>query len=461
MLPNKGLSIVVLAAGQGTRMKSSLAKVLHQIGGRSMLSHVLEKAKILNPSQILVVYGHAGEQLKAQYSNESIVWVSQVEQKGTGDAVAKAMPFIPLDHRVLILYGDVPLISTETLRNLVDYTPSEGIGIVTARLSDPTGLGRIVRDKQGHVQRIVEEKDASEEERAIKEINSGIAFFEAEQLRWWLPKLSYHNVQKELYLTDLIKIAVEANCSIYTTSPKNIEEVMGVNDRFQQAQVERVYQRQQADYYMHQGVEISDPNRFDVRGELHVQSDVFIDVSVIFQGKNILHKGARIGAHCVLINSEVGEGVVILPYSYLENAKINHRAVVGPFARLRPGSKIGQEAHIGTFVEIKNSIVGEKTKINHLSYIGDATIGKEVNIGAGTITCNYDGANKYQTIIEDKVHIGSDSQLIAPIHIGKGATIAAGSTLTKDAPAEKLTLTHQLTQRSQDWQRPIKINKEK
>lgn len=461
MLPNKGLSIVVLAAGQGTRMKSSLAKVLHQIGGRPMLSHVLDKAKTLDPSQILVVYGHAGEQLKAQYSNENIVWVSQAEQKGTGDAVAKAMPFIPPDHRVLVLYGDVPLISTETLRDLVEHTPSEGVGIVTAKLSDPTGLGRIVRDEQGCVRHIVEEKDANEEERAIKETNSGIALFEAKQLERWLPKLCHNNAQKELYLTDLTKIAVDENCFIFTCSPKNIEEVVGVNDRCQQVQVERVYQRQQAEHYMRQGVEISDPNRFDVRGELAVENDVFIDVNVIFQGKNTLHKGARIGAHCVLINSEVGEEVTILPYSYLENAKVSHGAVVGPFARLRPGTEIGQKAHIGSFVEIKNSMVGEKTKINHLSYIGDATIGKEVNIGAGTITCNYDGANKYQTIIEDDVHIGSDSQLIAPIHIGKGATIAAGSTLTKDAPAEKLTLTHQLEQRSQSWSRPVKPDDKK
>lgn len=442
-------------------MRSSLAKVLHQIGGRPMLSHVLDKAKSLNPSQILVVYGHAGEQLRTQYSDENIVWVSQPLQKGTGDAVAKAVPFIPLDHRVLVLYGDVPLISAETLQNLVEHTPRKGVGIVTAKLPDPTGLGRIVRDKQGRVQCIIEEKDATEDERAIKEINSGIAIFEAEQLTHWLPNLRHNNAQGELYLTDLTKIAVGENCPIYTCSPKKIDEVAGVNDRCQQAQVERDYQRQQAEHYMREGVQIVDPDRFDVRGELHAEGDVFIDVNVIFQGENTLRKGARIGAYCVLINTEVGEGVTILPYSYLENVKISKGAIVGPFTRLRPGSEIGQEAHIGSFVEIKNTLVGEKTKINHLSYIGDAIIGKEVNIGAGAITCNYDGANKHQTIIDDNVHIGSDSQLIAPVHIGKGATLGAGSTLAKDAPAGKLTLTHQLEQRSQDWQRPVKSNDKK
>lgn len=451
----------MLAAGQGTRMKSSLAKVLHPIGGRPMLSHVLSTAKTLHPAQILVVYGHAGEQLRAQYSNENIVWVAQPEQRGTGDAVAKALPFIPLDHRVLVLYGDVPLISAETLCDVVEHIPHGGVGLVTAKLPDPTGLGRIIRDKQGHVQCIIEEKDATPEERAIKEINSGIAVFEADQLARWLPKLSHHNAQGELYLTDLTKIAVAENCPIYTCSPKNIEEVAGVNDRCQQSQVERMYQRQRAEYYMRQGVEISDPNRFDVRGELLIEGNVFIDVNVIFEGKNTLNSGVRIGPHCVLINCEIGEGVTILAHSYLENAKVSNQATIGPFTRLRPGSKIEQDAHIGTFVEIKNSVVGERSKINHLSYIGDATIGKDVNIGAGTITCNYDGANKHQTIIEDNVHIGSDSQLVAPVHIGKGATLGAGSTLTKDAPAGKLTLTHQLEQRSQDWPRPVKSDDKK
>ena len=461
MLQKRELSVVVLAAGQGTRMKSPLAKVLHRIGNIPMLSHVISKAKALSPSQILIVYGHAGDQLRAQYANENVIWVAQEKQRGTGDAVGKTLPFIPLDHRVLVLYGDVPLISVNTLENLIQNTPAEAVGILTAVVDDPSGLGRIVRDQNGQVKCIVEEKEANAKEQAIKEINSGIGLFEASQLAAWLPRLHNDNAQGEFYLTDVLEMAVKEKKAIFTCSPKRSEEVAGINDRAQQAQVERDYQRQLAEQYMAQGVEISDPQRFDVRGELTVGNNVFIDVNVLFEGKNTIQNEVRIGANCVLINCEVEEGAVILPFSHLENAKIGKNAMVGPFARVRPGTELADGAHVGTFVEIKNSFVGQRTKINHLSYIGDATIGKEVNIGAGTITCNYDGANKHQTIIEDRVHIGSDSQLVAPVRIKEGATLAAGSTLTKDAPADKLTLTHQLTHRSQDWQRPVKSEEKK
>jgi bifunctional UDP-N-acetylglucosamine pyrophosphorylase/glucosamine-1-phosphate N-acetyltransferase len=455
------LSVVILAAGQGKRMKSPLAKVLHEIGGKPMLSHVIAKAKALDPSQILIVYGHAGEQLISYYSNEKLVWVEQLEQKGTGDAVAKAMAKVPQDHRVLVLYGDVPLIDVKTLENLIHSTPSEGVGIVTASVDEPQGLGRIVRDQAGKVSCIVEEKDATEKERAIKEINSGIGLYEAAHLLKWLPALNNDNVQGEFYLTDVLESAVKEKKEVYTCSPRRAQEVAGINDRVQQAAVERDYQRQQCETLMQQGTQIADPNRVDIRGDLEVGKEVFIDVNVLFEGKNTLHQGVRIGANCVLINSEIEEGAQIMPFSHIENAKIGKGATVGPFARVRPGTVLSKDAHIGTFVEIKNSQVGERSKINHLSYIGDAQIGKDVNIGAGCITCNYDGANKHQTIIEDNVHIGSDTQLVAPVKVGQGATVGAGSTLTKDAPAEQLTLTHQLTPRSQDWQRPKKSEDKK
>jgi bifunctional UDP-N-acetylglucosamine pyrophosphorylase / glucosamine-1-phosphate N-acetyltransferase len=450
------LSIVVLAAGQGTRMRSPLPKVLHQIGGKPMLAHVIRQAKLLKPAQLLVVYGHGGELLKEAFSHEDITWVEQAKQRGTADAVSKAMPFIPASHRVLVLYGDVPLLSAKTLETLISGTPAGGVGIVTAKVAKPFGLGRIVRNAKGAVERIVEEKDASEVERAITEINSGIVLFDAKSLATWLPQVGNDNAQGEYYLTDVTALAAKEKAFIYTCSPSEEAEIAGVNSRLQQAELERLYQRMQAYKLLSEGVEISCPNRFDVRGELYAESEVYIDINTLFEGVNHLHRGCKIGANCILINCEIGEGAIILANSYLENAKVGKEAIVGPFARLRPGAILSESAHIGNFVEIKNSFVGIGTKINHLSYIGDAVVGNNVNIGAGTITCNYDGANKHQTIIEDDVHIGSDSQLVAPVRIGRGATIGAGSTLTKDAPADQLTLTHKLEHRSQHWQRPVK-----
>lgn len=429
-------------------MQSSLPKVLHRIGGKPMLQHVLDVAKKLSPMNLFVVYGHAGDQVKAHFNDPAITWIHQVKQCGTGDAVAQALPHIPEDHRVLILYGDVPLIQADTLMRLLKETSEEMLGLVTADVDEPFGLGRIIRDPQGKVKRIVEEKETTEQERQLKEVNSGIMVFGANALTKWLPKIHNRNVKGEFYLTDAIALAVEEGKIVHTVSPQSLCEIAGVNDRSQQAILERQYQRIQAEKYLAQGVEVSDPARVDIRGELLVDQEVQIDINTIFEGKNILHKGCRIGAHCILIDCEVGEGAEILPYSHLEGARVGQHARVGPFARLRPGTVLADFVHIGNFVEVKKSQIGETSKVNHLSYIGDAKIGQGVNIGAGTITCNYDGMNKHETIIEDGVHIGSDTQLVAPIRIGKGATVGAGSTVTKDVPAHLLTLTHRLEQRS-------------
>ncbi len=450
------LSIVVLAAGQGTRMKSQLPKVLHTIGGKPMLAHVVATAKTLGPKQIVVVYGYGGQTLKAAFSDEAITWVEQTTQQGTGDAVAKALPVLPENHRVIILYGDVPLISAQTLRRLLNATPKSAVGVLTVNLQSPFGLGRIVRDENGAVKRIVEERDANDIERQIHEVNTGIFVVEAKHLNRWLPQLNNKNKQGEYYLTDIVQLAVNDNVPIVTVHPSVEHEVLGVNDRLQQVEAERHYQRFIATAFLKEGVLICDPLRFDLRGTLQAESDVKIDVNVVLEGDIILRKGVQIGPNCVLINCEIGEGTIVLANSHLDGVKIGSGAIVGPFARLRPGTVLADKVHIGNFVEIKNSFIGNASKINHLSYIGDTTMGQDVNIGAGTITCNYDGANKYQTIIEDEVHIGSDSQLIAPVRIRKGATIGAGSTVNKDAPEYQLTLTQQLNQRSKSWERPKK-----
>lgn len=449
------LSIVILAAGQGTRMHSSLPKVLHLIGGKPMLSHVVDTAKLLNPNQIIVVYGFGGKQLKESFYDAAVTWVEQPVQKGTADAVAKALPLIPNDHRVLILYGDVPLIQTKTLSLFLESTPHDALGLLTVHLNKPEGLGRIIREK-GSVTKIVEEKDASDAQRQIQEVNTGIFLVQANKLAALLAKVTPQNAQQEYYLTDIVHFAVEENTPVMTASPLTQEEVAGVNDKFQQAMVERHYQFQAAKQLLAKGVYVLDPHRFDLRGTLDAQSDVTIDVNVVLEGAVTLGKGSRVGPQCILKNCHIGDNVTIFANSYIEGATIENGAIIGPFARLRPGTVLSENAHIGNFVEIKNTTVGVGSKINHLSYIGDAKIGKNVNIGAGTITCNYDGANKHETIIEDDVHIGSDSQLIAPVRVGKGATLAAGSTLPKDAPAQQLTITHRLDIRSQDWARPTK-----
>jgi bifunctional UDP-N-acetylglucosamine pyrophosphorylase/glucosamine-1-phosphate N-acetyltransferase len=452
------LSIIILAAGQGTRMKSSIPKVLHSLGGYPLLGHVLSQAEALKPSQIIVVYGFEGQALMQSFPSNAITWVEQPQRLGTGDAVAKALPLISNENQVLILYGDVPLIQQDTLQNLMTKT-QDSLGILTANMGNPAGLGRIIRDKEGRVLSIVEEKDASSAQKTITEINTGIVFAKARALKAWIAKLTNHNAQKEYYLTDIVQFAVEDKVNVATHQPTDFTEIIGVNDKFQLAQLERHYQWQKAQQLLQKGATLADPNRFDLRGNIEFGQDVFIDVNVIFEGQNRLGDGCYIGPNCVLINCDLGDNVTVMANSHLEGATVGNHSRIGPFARLRPGAILADGAHIGNFVEIKNSLIGEGSKINHLSYIGDTMMGNKVNVGAGTITCNYDGANKHQTIIEDEVHIGSDTQLIAPIRVGKGATIGAGSTVNKDVPAYQLTLTQQLAPRSIDWQRPKKQHK--
>ncbi len=442
------LSIVVLAAGQGTRMKSSKPKVLHPIGGKPMLEHVLTTARSLNPAQIIIVYGYAGDAIKQAISAPDLIWVEQAKQRGTGDAVAKALPLIPESHRVLILYGDVPLITLQTLQRLLKATPSNTVGVLTLQTPHPTGLGRIVRDETGAVQRIVEEQDANDIERQIHEVNTGIYVLDAKQLKEWLPKLETNNKQGEFYLTDIVQLAANDNILVVTAPPSIVHEVLGVNDKIQQVAAERYYQRGMAEGLLREGVWICDPDRFDLRGSLICGNDVMIDVNVVFEGDNRLGANTRVGPNSVLIDCEIGEGVTILANCHLEGATVGDGCTIGPFARLRKGSQLASMVKIGNFVEIKNATIDKESKINHLSYIGDTTMGKKVNVGAGTITCNYDGVNKHRTIIEDGASIGANSQLIAPVTVGKGAVLGAGTTLNKDAPPKQLTLTHRLFHRS-------------
>ncbi len=452
------LNVVVLAAGQGTRMKSKQPKVLHKVAGKAMLERVIDSARILNPKQIVVVYGHQGDLLKAAFEDQALSFVEQTPQRGTADALMKAAPMLAQDERVLILYGDVPLISAQTLQHFIDKTPKDALGIMTVEVEDPTGLGRIIRDAQGNIIKIVEQKDASLQEQALREVNTGIYVVNTSHLNKWLPQIKNDNQQQEYYLTDIVALAAKDKIAIISHAPAQVEEILGVNDRIQLAQLERFYQHKIATDLMRQGVTLADPNRVEVRGTLSCEQDVSIDTNVIFEGQVSVKQGTSIGPQCILKNCQLGENVTILAHCYLEDVTIADNCTIGPFARLRPGTTLGNDVRIGNFVEIKNAQIASGTKINHLSYIGDAIVGKEVNIGAGTITCNYDGVNKHQTIIEDNVMIGSDTQLIAPIRVGAGATIGAGSTVNKDVPKEQLTLTHQLNQRSKKWERPKKVS---
>ena len=385
-------------------------------------------------------------------------WIEQKEQLGTGHALLQALPAINADDRVLVLYGDVPLISEEILKTLISTTPTNAIGMLTAQLANPTGYGRIKRDKQHNIVGIVEEKDATEKEKAITEINSGIYFVPANYLKKWLPELNNQNAQKEYYLTDIIACADKENIKVHAVSPRYTEEILGVNDRIQLAQLERFYQWQQAEKLMRQGVTLYDPMRLDVRGEVQVGRDVTIDVNVILEGRVVIGDECIIGPNVMLCNTELGARVEVRANSVIDGAEIATGCIIGPFARIRPGTVLATNTHVGNFVEIKNSIVGESSKINHLSYVGDSEVGKRVNIGAGTITCNYDGVNKHKTIIGDEAFIGSNTQLVAPVRIGEGATIGAGSTITEDAPAKQLTVARTRQQTIKDWQRPVKKN---
>ncbi|MGQ9860963.1 MAG: bifunctional UDP-N-acetylglucosamine diphosphorylase/glucosamine-1-phosphate N-acetyltransferase GlmU [Thiobacillaceae bacterium] len=450
------LDIVVLAAGRGTRMRSDLPKVLHPLAGRPLLAHVLAAADALAPERICVVYGHGGERLPTALGRTDLLWVRQEPQLGTGHAVQQALPHLNPEAVVLILYGDVPLTRPETLQEMVLIAREGAIALLTVRLDNPAGYGRIVRNGRGQVERIVEHKDANAEELAINEVNTGILCLPAGKLASWLARLTNDNAQGEYYLTDIIAMAASEGERILPCHPAADWEVLGVNSRQQLAELERVHQRNIASALMTQGVTLIDPARLDVRGELVCGRDVCIDVGCIFEGKVLLGDNVKVGAYCVLKDVEIAAGAEILPFCHIEGARIGERARVGPYSRLRPGTQLDEETHIGNFVEVKNSQVGFNSKINHLSYIGDAYVGRRVNIGAGTITCNYDGANKHRTVIEDEAFIGSDTQLVAPVTVGKGATLGAGTTLTRDAPAGELTLSRVRQTTITGWQRPKK-----
>jgi UDP-N-acetylglucosamine diphosphorylase/glucosamine-1-phosphate N-acetyltransferase len=454
------LNIVILAAGLGKRMQSDLPKVLHRIAGKPMLAHVLDQARALGPNRIIVVTGHGAEMVQAAFEGQSdIDFALQRPQQGTGHAVQQALPQLvggeDAGDATLVLYGDVPLVQSDTLRNLLNAR-GEGLALLTEMLADPTGYGRIVRNEAGDVVRIVEHKDASEAERDIKEVNTGILAAPTGKLREWLGRITNDNAQGEYYLTDIVALAVQDGVSVRAAQPAAAWETLGVNSRIQQAQLERAWQQEQARRLLEQGVTLADPARFDLRGELVCGRDVFIDVGCVFEGRVELADGVHVGPHCVLRNAVIGAGTRIDAYTHIDDAKVGGDARLGPYARLRPGADIGSSAHVGNFVEIKKSVLGEGSKANHLAYIGDAQVGARVNIGAGTITCNYDGVNKYQTIIEDDAFIGSDTQLVAPVRVGRGATLAAGTTLTRDAPAERLTISRVPQTTVEKWRRPQK-----
>lgn len=453
------LNVVILAAGKGTRMKSDLPKVLHPLAGRPLLEHVLAAAETLSPDRICVVYGHGGETLPQAIGRPELAWARQEPQLGTGHAVQQALPYLDPAAICLILYGDVPLTRPETLREMALIARQGAIALLTVRLRNPAGYGRIVRNARGQVERIVEHKDASPEELAIDEVNTGILCLPTAKLAGWLARLGNDNAQGEYYLTDVIGMAAAAGEQVIPCHPAAEWEVLGVNSRQQLAELERMHQRNVAEALMTAGVTLIDPARLDVRGKLECGRDVLIDVNCVFEGEVVLADGVKIGANCVLKNVQLGPGVQLQPFCHLDGAKVGGDARIGPFSRLRPGTELAEETHIGNFVEIKNSQVGFNSKINHLSYVGDATVGRKVNIGAGTITCNYDGANKHRTVIEDEAFIGSDTQLIAPVTVGRGATLGAGTTLTKDAPEGQLTLSRAKQLSVPGWQRPVKAAK--
>jgi len=436
-------------------MKSKLPKVLHPLAGRPLLDHVLQTARALTPERIVVVYGHGGEIVREVMGDEGVVWVEQREQLGTGHALQQALPQLEGLDQVLVLYGDVPLIRAGSLHRLIEGTES-ALGLLTVTLDDPAGYGRIVRDESGNVLRVVEEKDASEAEKGIVEINTGILLMAVDHLSRWLARLSPENAQGEYYLTDVIAMAVHEGIAIHVAQPADTVEAQGVNDRRQLALLERVLQRWQAEALMDDGVTLLDPDRFDLRGHLRTGMDVTLDVNVLIEGEVILGDNVRVGANTVLRNVQVADDVTILENCVIEDARIGPGSRIGPFSRLRPGTRLVGAAHVGNFVEIKNATIGQGSKVNHLSYLGDTHMGAGVNIGAGTITCNYDGAQKHQTIIGDDAFIGSNTALVAPVVVGDGATIGAGSVITRDAPEQRLTLARARQVTVEGWQRPQK-----
>jgi len=450
-----GLSIIILAAGQGTRMRSDLPKVLQLLAGRPLLSHVLECSKALAPDDICIVYGHGAETVEATYANESLRWALQAEQLGTGHAMQQAMPATPDENRVLVLFGDVPLLMPATLSVLIGETPLDEMSVLTVDMDDPTGYGRIIRER-GSVNSIVEEKDAGVDEKAVREINTGVLLCPADKLKGWLKDLSNDNAQGEYYLTDVIAMAVNDKVQVHGIKASSPVEVMGINDKKQLAEAERALQARLVDELMKEGVGFADPARVDIRGTLKCGKDVFIDVNAVFEGEVELGDGATIESNNLIRDSRIGPGTVVHSNCHIEGASTGNDCEIGPFARLRPGAELADNVKVGNFVEIKKSTVDDGSKVNHLTYIGDAEIGKGVNVGAGTITCNYDGVAKHKTKIGDNASIGSNVNLVAPVEVGEGATIGAGSTISRPAPADQLTVARAKQVTVRGWQRPVK-----
>ena len=457
--PAKPLQVIILAAGKGTRMYSSLPKVLHSLAGKPLVQHVIDSARKLDAKDITLVYGHGAEQVKNTITDPQLNWCEQPEQLGTGHAVQQAEQFIDDKSNVLILYGDVPLLSVATLEKLIAAKQDQALALLTAILDNPAGYGRIVRDSNNSIQKIVEEKDATDEIRTIKEINSGVMVVDGNRLKSWLHKIDNNNAQGEYYLTDLIELAVQEGETVNSFIVQDSKQIEGINNKLQLAELEREYQRIQAEELMVQGVTLRDPARFDLRGQVKTGQDVVIDINVIIDGDCSIGNNVSIGANTVIKNSIIGDNVTILENCIIEQSVIGNACNIGPFARLRPDSELEENAKVGNFVELKKAHIAKGSKVNHLSYIGDTLMGENVNIGAGTITCNYDGANKHVTKIGDNAFIGSNTALVAPIEIGAGATIGAGSTLSKDAEPEKLTFTRAPQKIINGWKRPVKCKK--
>lgn len=454
-MSNSAMSVVILAAGKGTRMYSDLPKVLHTLAGKPMVKHVIDAANNVGAQRVHLVYGHGGDLLKQTLNDGALNWVLQAEQLGTGHAMQQAAPFFADDEDVLMLYGDVPLISVDTLTRLREAKPQGGIGLLTVKLDDPTGYGRIAREN-GAVVGIVEHKDATEEQRKINEINTGILIANGADLKRWLGKLDNNNAQGEFYITDIIALAHQEGREIAAVHPDRLSEVEGVNNRLQLSRLERVYQTEQADRLLLAGVMLRDPARFDLRGELHHGRDVEIDTNVIIEGHVTLGNRVKVATGCVLKNCVIGDDCEISPYTVVDDATLAAACTIGPFTRLRPGAELAEGAHVGNFVEMKKARLGKGSKAGHLSYLGDAEIGDNVNIGAGTITCNYDGVNKHKTIIGNDVFVGSDTQLVAPVTVADGVTIGAGTTVTRNVAENELVLSRVKQTHIQGWQRPVK-----
>lgn len=458
MTASNNLHVVILAAGQGTRMKSRKPKVLQELAGQPLLAHVLTAAEALAPAVVHVVYGHGGADVRAAFAEASVNWVEQAEQHGTGHALAQAIPDIPDGAQVVVLYGDVPLIAAATLRLLVKAS-ANSLALLTVRLAEPTGYGRIVRCDQGRVLQIVEQKDANPEQLRIDEVNTGFIAAEASKLRAWLATLRSDNAQGEYYLTDCIARSVAEGYPVTVVEAADVDEILGVNDRAQLATLERIYQQRRALNHMQQGLMLADPGRLDIRGVLEHGMDCYIDINCVIEGRVTLADNVHVGPNCVLRNVAIGAGSRIQAYSHLDGAQLGKRTQVGPFARLREGTELGDDTKVGNFVETKKAKVGNRSKINHLSYVGDAQLGQDVNVGAGTITCNYDGANKHQTVIGDRAFVGSNSALVAPVNVGSDATIGAGSTIGRDAPSGALTVSRARQRSVSGWKRPTKSAK--